>query len=111
MRMRFWATMRRPAFSITALTAAVRFRFVASGLMIEKVRSRAMGNPFARAVGLSGVGALIAAPPGALKRAWPREKERPGKRPASPPPLCFSLLVMREEHPRLALGRGDLFRR
>src|SRR3954466_1115111 len=42
MRMRFCATMRRPAFSMTALTAPVRFRSVASGLMMEKVRSMAM---------------------------------------------------------------------
>src|SRR5215469_16671575 len=42
MRMRFCATMRRPAFSISALTAPVRLRSVASGLMIEKVRSIAM---------------------------------------------------------------------
>src|ERR1700751_155814 len=42
MLMRFWATMRRPAFSISALTAPVRLRSVASGLMIEKVRSIAM---------------------------------------------------------------------
>src|SRR5579862_3537486 len=39
MRMRRWATMRRPASSITALILPVRFRLVASGLMIEKVRS------------------------------------------------------------------------
>src|SRR6185437_16686103 len=39
MRMRRWATMRRPASSITALILPVRFRRVASGLMIEKVRS------------------------------------------------------------------------
>src|SRR5580692_2782034 len=42
MRMRFCATMRSPAFSISALTAPVRLRAVASGLMIEKVRSIAM---------------------------------------------------------------------
>jgi len=42
MRMRFCATMRSPAFSITAFTAPVRLRAVASGLMIEKVRSMAM---------------------------------------------------------------------
>src|SRR5882724_4913530 len=42
MRMRFWATTRSPAFSINALTAPVRLRPVASGLMIEKVRSIAM---------------------------------------------------------------------
>src|SRR5262249_9998369 len=40
--MRFCATIRRPAFSISALTAPVRLRAVASGLMIEKVRSVAM---------------------------------------------------------------------
>src|SRR6201996_5076546 len=42
MRMRFCATIRKPAFSISALTAPVRLRAVASGLMIEKVRSVAM---------------------------------------------------------------------
>src|SRR6185312_14061976 len=42
MRMRFWATIRKPAFSISALTAPVRLRSVASGLMIEKVRSIAI---------------------------------------------------------------------
>src|SRR5260221_11937980 len=40
--MRFWATMRSPALSISALTAPVRLRAVASGLIIEKVRSIAM---------------------------------------------------------------------
>jgi hypothetical protein len=40
--MRFWATIRKPAFSIRALTAPVRLRAVASGLMIEKVRSIAI---------------------------------------------------------------------
>src|SRR3954453_3252040 len=44
MRVRFWATMRSPARSITALTAPVRFRSVASGLMMENVRS-AMEHP------------------------------------------------------------------
>src|SRR5512143_3545971 len=39
MRMRRWATMRKPASSITALILPVRLRLVASGLMIEKVRS------------------------------------------------------------------------
>src|SRR5207253_3112478 len=42
MRMRFWATIRSPAFSISALIAPVRLRAVASGLIIEKVRSIAM---------------------------------------------------------------------
>src|SRR5262245_34764785 len=43
MRRRFCATMRRPAFSITALMPPVRLRAVASGLMIENVRSTAIG--------------------------------------------------------------------
>ena len=42
MRTRFCATMRRPACSIMALIAPVRLRAVASGLMIEKVRSIAI---------------------------------------------------------------------
>src|SRR5215813_10745867 len=61
MRMRFCATMRRPAFSISALTAPVRLRAVASGLMIEKVRSVAMSfRP--ELTGSSGCGAYIGAP-------------------------------------------------
>jgi hypothetical protein len=40
--MRFWATMRRPFSSKRALILPVRFRRVASGLMIEKVRSTAI---------------------------------------------------------------------
>src|SRR3954471_13834549 len=43
MRTRFCATMRRPACSIMALIAPVRLRAVASGLMMEKVRSTAIG--------------------------------------------------------------------
>src|ERR1700722_402043 len=42
MRTRRCATMRRPASSIMALIAPVRLRSVASGLMIEKVRSIAI---------------------------------------------------------------------
>src|SRR5512135_2984441 len=42
MRTRRCATIRRPACSIMALIAPVRFRAVASGLMIEKVRSTAI---------------------------------------------------------------------
>jgi hypothetical protein len=42
MRTRFWPTMRRPACSIMALIAPVRLRAVASGLIIENVRSIAM---------------------------------------------------------------------
>ena len=44
MRTRFCAMMRRPALSIIALIAPVRLRVVASGLMIEKVRSIAIGQ-------------------------------------------------------------------
>ena len=43
-RSRFCATMRRPACSIMALIAPVRLRAVASGLMMEKVRSMAIGE-------------------------------------------------------------------
>src|SRR5258708_26302379 len=44
--MRFWATMRRPLSSNRAVILPVRFRRVASGLMIEKVRSTAMKSLF-----------------------------------------------------------------
>src|SRR5579871_2841675 len=46
MQTRFCATMRSPAFSINAFTAPVRLRAVASGLMIEKVRSIGMTSSF-----------------------------------------------------------------
>ncbi len=42
MRMRFCATTRSPAPSSTASTLPVMLRRVASGLMMEKVRSSAM---------------------------------------------------------------------
>src|SRR5215472_12092517 len=45
MRRRFCATIRKPAFSIRALMAPVRLRAVASGLMIENVRSIAIVSP------------------------------------------------------------------
>src|SRR6187431_2034244 len=61
MRMRFCATIRRPAFSIMALIAPVRLRVVASGLRMEKVRSSAMKRPWLWGIGLAGRG-LIAAP-------------------------------------------------
>src|SRR5687768_16159371 len=51
MRIRFDAMTRRPASSSALVTAPVRLRRVASGLMIEKVRVTAMGCS-----GLSGVG-------------------------------------------------------
>src|SRR5215471_16185732 len=43
MRVRLCAMIRKPAPSIMALIAPVRLRAVASGLMIEKVRSIAIG--------------------------------------------------------------------
>jgi hypothetical protein len=46
MRKRFCATMRKPDFSIIALMAPVTLRAVASGLMIENVRSIAIGSSF-----------------------------------------------------------------
>src|ERR1700738_3109841 len=58
MRMRFCATIRSPAFSIRALIAPVRLRAVASGLIIEKVRSIAMISSL---IGLIGVAGLISA--------------------------------------------------
>src|ERR1700709_2329356 len=54
MRMRFWATIRSPAFSISALIAPVRLRSVASGLIIEKVRSIAMISSLKSAEGSCG---------------------------------------------------------
>src|SRR5215475_4979054 len=51
MRTRLCATIRSPAFSISALTAPVRLRVVASGLMIEKVRSIAMISSLEKRVG------------------------------------------------------------
>src|SRR5687767_9263288 len=66
MRMRFCAIMRRPAVSMSALMAPVRFRSVASGLRIEKVRSTAMRNPFFQRV--AGSRRLIARPSAPLKQ-------------------------------------------
>src|SRR5476651_1654450 len=68
--MRFWAMILRPASSITAFTLPVRFRRVASGLIIEKVRSVAiaasLGFRYGRlSKGLrgEGQGGMILAPP------------------------------------------------
>src|ERR1700679_3006061 len=44
--MRFCATMRSPAFSIIALMAPVTLRAVASGLIIENVRSVVIDSSF-----------------------------------------------------------------
>src|SRR3977135_3137117 len=76
MRRRFCATMRRPACSIIALIAPVRLRAVASGLMIEKVRSIAMGLLFRRkglSSRLTGLGTVGRAEIGQFRR---REKAR-----------------------------------
>src|SRR5215472_10382287 len=52
MRTRFCATMRRPAFSMIALIAPVRWRSVASGLRIENVRSIAIvEHPSEKSIG------------------------------------------------------------
>jgi hypothetical protein len=53
--MRFWPMMRSPFFSKMALMAPVRFRRVASGLMMEKVRSMAMVRSLLRC-GKAGAG-------------------------------------------------------
>src|SRR6478735_6943435 len=79
MRMRFWATTRSPAFSISALTAPVRLRSVASGLMIEKVRSIAIAYVLAKRW-LESWG-LISAPP--------HDGKRPCDAPAPPFLACF----------------------
>src|SRR5258708_35303454 len=50
MRMRVWATNRSHAFSISALIEPVRMRAVASGFIIEKVRSIAMISSLKSAV-------------------------------------------------------------
>src|SRR4051794_5371534 len=71
MRTRLWATMRRPAFSITALIAPVRLRAVASGLMMEKVRSLAICRPGSFGITLRGL-----YPPG--RRPASRGGERSG---------------------------------
>src|SRR5687768_8630757 len=53
MRIRFEATTRRPASSSALVTAPVRLRRVASGLMIEKVRVTAIWDaPDCRGVGI-----------------------------------------------------------
>ena len=69
MRMRFWATMRSPAFSISALIAPVRLRAVASGLIIEKVRSIAMISSLKSAGGSCGAYIGAAGERQAIRRA------------------------------------------
>src|SRR5215212_8732318 len=84
MRMRFWATIRKPAFSISALTAPVRLRSVASGLRIEKVRSIAIVYVLAKHAGWR-VAALISAPP------------HDGKRPCDAPATPFWRVFVRRD--------------
>src|SRR5215208_2526173 len=86
MRMRFWATIRKPAFSISALTAPVRLRSVASGLRIEKVRSIAIVYVLAKRADWR-VAGLISAPP------------RDGKRPCDAPATPFDVFS-RDGHAR-----------
>src|SRR5947209_1791869 len=82
MRTRFCATMRRLACSINALIAPVMLRAVASGLMIEKVRSTAIGTVLCWIIqGLAGRGLIPTARAGG-KAKWP------GRRP---PPLLGRL--------------------
>src|SRR5829696_1060529 len=87
MRMRFWATIRKPAFSISALTAPVRLRSVASGLRIEKVRSIAIVYVLAKRAGWR-VAGLISAPP------------QDGKRPCDAPATPFWRVFARRTCPR-----------
>src|ERR1051326_6189103 len=74
MRESFWPTMRRPASSITALTLPVRLRWVASGLMIEKVRS-AMGRSVQKDCGFEGRGLIAARSPPAKATCPPHASD------------------------------------
>src|SRR3984957_13088298 len=77
MRMRRWATMRRPASSMTVLTLPVRLRRVASGLMIEKVRS-VMEKAWALSWGgleTEGCGLITMAVRAAKARAWEDDRD------------------------------------
>src|SRR5882757_4436973 len=90
MRMRFWATIRSPAFSISALIAPVRLRSVASGLIIEKVRSIAMISSLRSAL-TGSCGAYIGAV--AQRQAIPRNA-------AWRPDRCPKLQQIHEHEPR-----------
>src|ERR1700740_1003868 len=92
MRMRFWATIRNPAFSISALTAPVRLRAVASGLMIEKVRSVANFDPFPGSRFQQKVAPLIATRSGLGKRRRAHE----GTRDAAPCPTLRRVMPYRD---------------
>src|SRR6202022_3364409 len=93
MRMRFWATIRSPAFSISALIAPVRLRAVASGLMIEKVRSIAMISSLKSAGGSCGayidaIGERQATSQGARRRRDPRSRGEDYNNFTKMNPLC-----------------------
>src|SRR6202035_5526503 len=92
MRTRFCATMRRPTCSIMALIAPVRLRAVASGLMIEKVRSIAITTSFAERA--DAVRGLIAAARGSGKIGIPEARSEllhPGPHLDLPAPCAFRL--------------------
>src|SRR5262245_65009161 len=72
--------MRRPAPSSLALTLPVRLRRVASGLMIESVRSRAMGP-----AGLKKRGLITAAP----------ARDKPSARPLPAPRIGLAEILER----------------
>src|SRR5690348_2059277 len=70
MRTRFCATMRSPACSIIALMAPVRLRAVASGLMIENVRSIAIKPVLEGKEGVSGSRAYTGGAPSGQGCRW-----------------------------------------
>src|SRR5215475_6342899 len=101
MRVRLCAMIRKPAPSIVALIAPVRLRAVASGLMIEKVRSIGIGwffkeeNAGARiaaaysdhAPARQGVTKALAIEGGSSAQAkWQREAALPRRRDQKRPP-------------------------
>src|SRR5439155_819959 len=72
------ATMRSPAASIMALIAPVRLRRVASGLMIEKVRSIAISAFLLRGRTVGIFGLITAASAASKARPWPAAHYSPG---------------------------------
>src|SRR5229473_3882230 len=91
MRMRFWATIRSPAFSISALIAPVRLRAVASGLIIEKVRSIAIISSLQGAKG-------------ELRRLYRRHRRTASDQPKRPCPAgdrCPELPQFHKDEPSL----------
>src|SRR5207253_2850714 len=100
MRTRFCATMRKPALSMIALIAPVRLRCVASGLMIEKVRSTAIGSVL---VLLEGQGERVA--------RLIKGRSRSGKQRDTNDTFCrnperaFSPIIQRDSEPPAASVR------